>query len=94
MSLLDDIYDRSNLIYLSDLKVPIKLLLNMDIIQDIADDRYSVEEWEYVYQYITEKKQKHKAVKEIKNDLYRYAVHSKDVKDMLLFCMGTLRNRK
>lgn len=94
MSLLDDIYDMSNLIYLSDLKQPIKLLMVMDIIRDIPDDKYCIEEWEYVYQYIIEKRKKHKTVKDIKNDLYRYAVNSKDVKDMLLFCMGALRDRK
>ena len=34
--------------------------MNMDIIQNIPDDTYSIEEWEYVYQYIIEKRKKHK----------------------------------
>jgi hypothetical protein len=53
MKLLDELlYDRSFGLYLSSLKVPQIVLQNIDVIQRIPDDKYTLEEWKEAYFYI------------------------------------------
>lgn len=79
MRLLDIIYEMSDEIYLSDFQVPEKLFRNMKLINSIADDAYSVEEWQYVYTYIVKAPSYCTTVREIKAKLAEYATSNMDL---------------
>lgn len=73
MCLLDRIYEMTNEIYLSDLRMPEKLLFNIDMIRNIPNDKYSADDWQYVYSYIAGQPSYCVNVGQIKEALVGYA---------------------
>lgn len=72
MHLLEEIYELTNESYLSDLKIPEKVINYMELIKGIPDNQYSVEEWKYVFSYIVGRASNCTDVSQIKEELEQY----------------------
>ena len=79
-ALLDYIFENSDIAYISDLRQKLIFQEYADIIFRIDDHQFSVQEWNYVYQYLTGEDIEFSAVSDVKKALQKwqrkYAQHS------------------
>lgn len=75
--LLDDVFNQSKETCLSELKIPNKLNEILDMINHIPDEKYSLECWEYLISYITDKKIKVKTVSDAKDYITKWVKENK-----------------
>ena len=68
-ALLDYIFDNCDAAYISDLRQKMIFQEYADMILEIEDTKFSVEEWNYVYRYLTGANAVFSAVAEVKEAL-------------------------
>ena len=68
-ALLDYIFENSDIAYISDLRQKLIFQEYADIIFRIDDHQFSVQEWNYVYRYLTGANAVFSAVAEVKEAL-------------------------
>ena len=68
-ALLDYIFDNCDAAYISDLRQKMIFQEYADMILEIEDTKFSVEEWNYVYRYLTGANGVFSAVAEVKEAL-------------------------
>ncbi len=72
-NLLEFIYENVNDVCLSEIHQPDVFKASFIFILEIEDDEFSLEDWKYTYAYITKSTNVQNSVKEIKEDLKKWA---------------------
>ena len=72
-NLLEFIYENVNDVCLSEIHQPDIFKTSFIFVLDIEDDEFTLEDWQYTYAYITKSKDAKTSIKDIKDDLRKWA---------------------